>query len=115
MNKMMITALDHNERFVRRFKLEPKIAYLMLLYYQFSYLMNDKCKQIICSYFESNYQSPHIVIVSHSESKKEYTLTRVRLKEEIYLDLQAEFDDGEETNIIRFFTKLYKKYKEGDN
>lgn len=123
MNDLITSALNNNERFIRQFNLVPNIAYLTLLYYQFSYLQglsnNDKSKEdIVCSYFESNYQSPHVVIVSHYKDKKRYTLRRIRLKEEIYKDLKTIYKDDKETpiddDLLKQFTNLHNKYKEGD-
>ena len=122
MNDLITRALNNNERFIRQFNLMPNIAYLTLLYYQFSYLQglsdNDKSKEnIVCSYFESNYQSPHVVIMSHYEDKKRYTLRRIKLEEGVYKDLKNMYKDNEETplndNLLKQFMNLYSKYSKG--
>lgn len=120
MNNLLVSALNNNERFIKQFNLVPNIANLTLLYYQFSYLNDlsedEKNKEdIVCSYFESNYQSPHVVIMSHYKDKKRYTLRRIRLKEDIYKDLEKIYKDDKETSIddslLEQFKKLYRKYK----
>lgn len=120
MNNLLVSALNNNERFIKQFNLVPNIANLTLLYYQFSYLNDlsedEKNKEdIVCSYFESNYQSPHVVIMSHYKDKKRYTLRRIRLKEDIYKDLKKIYKDDKETSIddslLEQFKKLYCKYK----
>ena len=119
MNDLITRALNNNERFIRQFNLMPNIAYLTLLYYQFSYLQSlsdsDKNKEnIACSYFESNYQSPHVVIMSHYRDKKRYTLRRIRLKEDIYKDLETIYKDDKQTplddDLLNQFLNLYEKY-----
>ena len=123
MNDLITSALNNNERFIRQFNLVPNIVYLTLLYYQFSYLQGlsdaDKDKEdIVCSYFESNYQSPHVVIMSHYRDKKRYTLRRIRLKEDVYKDLETIYKDDKQTQIdddlLKQFRNLYDKYNEGD-
>ena len=119
MNDLITSALNNNERFIRQFNLVPNIAYLTLLYYQFSYLRSlsdsDKNKEdIVCSYFESNYQSPHVVIMSHYKDKKRYTLRRIRLKEDIYKDLETIYKNDKQTplndDLLNQFLNLYEKY-----
>lgn len=119
-NNLIITALNNNEQFIRKFSLIPNIAYLTLLYYQYSYLQdlsneNRKKEDIVCSYFESNYQSPHVVIMSHYEDNKRYTLRRIRLKEDIYKDLEKIYKDDEQTwvndDLLNQFMILYEKYE----
>lgn len=119
MNDLIASALNNNERFIKRFSLAPNIAYLALLYYQFSYLRslsdNDKNKEdIVCSYFERNYQSPHVVIMSHYKDKKRYTLRRIRLKEDIYKDLETIYKNDKQTplddDLLNQFLNLYEKY-----
>ena len=120
MNDLITRALNNNERFIRQFNLMPNIAYLTLLYYQFSYLQGlsnvDRDKEnIVCSYFERNYQSPHVVIMSHYKDKKRYTLRRIKLKEDIYKDLEKIYkDDDKQTSIdddlLNQFMILYEKY-----
>ena len=123
MNDLITSALNNNERFIRQFNLVPNIAYLTLLYYQFSYLQSlsdfEKDKEdIVCSYFESNYQSPHIVIMSHYTDKKRYTLRRIRLIEGVYKDLETIYKDDKQTQInddlLKQFTNLYDKYNKGE-
>ena len=123
MNDLITRALNNNERFIKQFNLVPNIAYLTLLYYQYSYLQGlsdcDKNKEdIVCSYFESNYQSPHIVIMSHYKEKKRYTLRRIRLKEGIYRDLEKIYKDDKQTplndDLLKQFTNLHKKYNKGE-
>ncbi len=118
-NNLVANALNNNERFIKRFNLVPNIAYLTLLYYQFSYLnglSEDKKNKedIVCSYFESNYQSPHVVIMSHYKDKKRYTLRRIRLKEKVYENLKAIYKKDKQTlvnnDLLNQFTKLYEKY-----
>jgi len=119
MNDIITSALNNNERFIRQFNLVPNIAYLTLLYYQFSYLQglsnNDRNKEdIVCSYFERNYQSPYVVIMSHYKDKKRYTLRRIRLKEDIYKDLETIYKDDKQTplddDLLSQFLNLYEKY-----
>lgn len=119
MNDLIASALNNNERFIKRFSLAPNIAYLTLLYYQFSYLRSlsdsDKNKEdIVCSYFERNYQSPHVVIMSHYKDKKRYTLRRIRLKEDIYKDLETIYKNDKQTplndDLLNQFLNLYEKY-----
>ena len=119
MNDLITSALNNNERFIRQFNLVPNIAYLTLLYYQFSYLQgltdSEKSKEdIVCSYFESNYQSSQVVIMSHYRDKKRYTLRRIRLKENIYKDLETIYKDDKQTplddDLLNQFLKLYEKY-----
>ena len=120
MNDLITSALNNNERFIKQFNLVPNIAYLTLLYYQFSYLQGlsnvDRDKEdIVCSYFERNYQSPHVVIMSHYKDKKRYTLRRIKLKEDIYKDLEKIYkDDDKQTSIdddlLNQFMILYEKY-----
>ena len=119
MNDLITSALNNNERFIRQFNLVPNIAYLTLLYYQFSYLQgladSDRNKEdIVCSYFESNYRSPHVVIMSHYKDKKRYTLRRIRLKEDIYKDLETIYKDDKQTplddDLLNQFLNLYEKY-----
>ena len=120
MNDLITSALNNNERFIRQFNLVPNIAYLTLLYYQFSYLKgltdSEKNKEdIVCSYFESNYQSPHVVIMSHYKDKKRYTLRRIRLKEDVYKDLEKIYKNDKETliddDLLEQFKRIYSKYK----
>lgn len=119
MNDLIVSALNNNERFIRQFNLVPNVAHLTLLYYQFSYLQglsdSDKNKEdIVCSYFESNYQSSHVVIMSHYRDKKRYTLRRIRLKEDIYKDLETIYKDDKQTplddDLLIQFLSLYEKY-----
>lgn len=119
MNDLITSALNNNERFIRQFNLVPNIAYLTLLYYQFSYLQGltdgEKNKEdIVCSYFESNYQSPHVVIMSHHRDKKRYTLRRIRLKEDIYKDLEMIYKDDKQTplddDLLNQFLNLFEKH-----
>ena len=120
MNDIIASASNNNERFIRQFDLVPNIAYLTLLYYQFSYLQGlsnvDRDKEdIVCSYFERNYQSPHVVIMSHYKDKKRYTLRRIKLEEDIYKDLEKIYkDDDKQTSIdddlLNQFMILYEKY-----
>lgn len=119
MNGIIASALSNNERFIRQFNLVPNIAYLTLLYYQFSYLQGlsnvDRDKEdIVCSYFESNYQSPHVVIMSHYKDKKRYTLRRIKLKEDIYKVLEKIYKDDKQTplddDLLNRFMNLYEKY-----
>lgn len=119
MNDLITSALNNNERFIRQFNLVPNIAYLTLLYYQFSYLQgladSDRNKEdIVCSYFEINYQSPHVVIMSHYRDKKRYTLRRLRLKEGIYKDLEEIYKDDKQTplddDLLNQLLNLYEKY-----
>ena len=119
MNDIITSALNNNERFIKQFNLVPNIAYLTLLYYQFSYLQgltdSERNKEdIVCSYYENNYQSPHVVIMSHCEDKKRYTLRRIRLKEGIYRDLEAIYKDDKQTplddDLLGQFLNLYEKY-----
>ena len=119
MNDLITSAFNNNERFIKQFNLVSNIAYLTLLYYQFSYLQDlsdgDRNKEdIVCSYFESNYQSPHVVIMSHYKDKKRYTLRRIRLKEDIYKDLETIYKDDKQTplddDLLNQFLNLYEKY-----
>lgn len=119
MNDLIASALNNNERFIRQFNLVSNIAYLTLLYYQFSYLQGlsdaDRNKEVIvCSYFESNYQSPCVVIMSHSKDKKRYTLRRIRLEEGIYKDLENIYKGDKETpiddDLLKQFINLHSKY-----
>ena len=119
MNDLITSALNNNERFIRQFNLVPNIAYLTLLYYQFSYLQgltdSEKNKEdIVCSYFESNYKSPYVVIMSHYRDKKRYTLRRIRLKEDIYKDLETIYKDDKQTplddDLLNQFLNLFEKY-----
>ena len=119
MNDIIARALNNNERFIKQFNLVPNIAYLTLLYYQYSYLQDlsecDKNKEdIVCSYFESNYQSPHVVIMSHCKDKKRYTLRRIRLKEDIYRDFETIYKDDKHPllndELLKQFNNIYKKY-----
>ena len=119
----LVSALNNNETFIRRYNLLPNIAYLTLLYYQFSYLKglsdDERNKEnIVCSFFESNHQSPHVVIVSHYKDKKRYTLRRIRLLDDIYKDLAVVYKDTDKTTVdddlVKQFTKLYDKYNKGE-
>ena len=123
MNNLLVTALNNNERFIKQYNLVPNIAYLTLLYYQYSYLQSISEKErdkedIVCSYFESNYQSPHVVIMSHYKDKKRYTLRRVRLKEDVYKDLEQTYKDAKGTPIndelLKHFQTLHYRYNKGD-
>ena len=119
----LVSALNNNETFIRRYNLLPNIAYLTLLYYQFSYLKglsdDERNKEnIVCSFFESNYQSPHVVIVSHYKDKKRYTLRRIRLLDDVYKDLAVVYKDTDKTTVdddlVKQFTNLYDKYNKGE-
>ncbi len=120
MNDLITSALNNNERFIRQFNLVPNIAHLTLLYYQFSYLQSlsdsDRKKEnIVCSYFERDCQSPQVDIMSHYKEKKRYTLRRIRLKEDIYKDLETIYKDDKQTplndDLLNQFLNLYEKYK----
>ena len=119
MNDLLVKASTNNEQFIKQFNLVPNIAYLTLLYYQYSYLQGlsdcDKNKEdIVCSYFENNYQSSHVVIMSHYKDKKKYTLRRIRLKEDIYRDLETIYKDDKHPllndELLKQFNNIYKKY-----
>ena len=119
----LVSALSDNETFIKRYNLVPNIAYLTLLFYQFSYLklLSDEDRNeedVICSFFESNYQSPHVVIVSHHKDKKRYTLRRIRLFDNVYQDLASVYKDSDKVavddDLIKQFTNLYDKYRKGE-
>lgn len=119
----LVSALNDNETFIKKYNLVPNIAYLTLLFYQFSYLKllsdEDRNKEdVVCSFFESNYQSPHVVIVSRHKDKKRYTLRRIRLFDNVYQDLASVYKDSDKVavddDLIKQFTNLYDKYRKGE-
>jgi hypothetical protein len=52
--------------------------------------------------------------MSHYKDKKRYTLKRIRLKEDIYKDLETIYKDDKQTplddDLLNQFLKLYEKY-----
>ena len=123
MNDFVINALNRTERFIKANNLKTKIASLVLLFYQFCFLkeLSEEEKDkiaIICSYYEVNSNTPYVVIMSNKKGTSIYTLKRIRLKDDIYKDLESSIDsDGEITlddELVKHFTELYEKYSKGD-
>ena len=118
MNNLVTSGLNSTERFIKIYRLNQKITYLTLLFYQFVYL-NSLTKQakekeeIILSYLENDCGIRFVTIMSHDNIKKVYTLRRFRFEMDVYQKINENFDDNGliviDDSLVKSFNKVYEE------
>ncbi len=118
MNNLLTKGISSTDRFINIYHLNHNITYRTLLFYQFAYLnnlsKNEKEKEhILLSYLENDSGTKFVVIMSHDEHKKVYTLRRIRFDMNIYQTIKENFDDKEQIiindSLIKTFNKIIKE------
>ena len=118
MDNLLAKGISSTDRFINIYHLNHNIAYRTLLFYQFAYLnnlsKNEKEKEnILLSYLENDSDIKFVVIMSHDEHKRIYTLRRIRFDMSIYQIIKENFDDKDpiviNDSLIKTFERIIKE------
>ena len=118
MNNLLTKGISSTDRFINIYHLNHNITYRTLLFYQFAYLnnlsKNEKEKEhILLSYLENDSDIKFVVIMSHDEHKRIYTLRRIKFDMDIYQTIKENFDDKDpiviNDSLIKTFERIIKE------